>query len=75
MVRVNSSGTFWGKMISARNLAAGASATGLQGKEGVLSSLVLGWYVGPKTVMAIIVTLRAYVLPFVVPWAARRPAT
>jgi L-lactate permease len=54
-------------MISRQNLAVGTSATGLQGKEGDLLRLVLKWSIGLTVVMAILVTLQAYVLKFMVP--------
>jgi lactate permease len=66
-VGANSSGGVLGKMISPQNLAVGTSATGLQGKEGDLLRLVLKWSIGLTIVMAILVTLQAYVLRFMVP--------
>ena len=66
-VGANSSGGVLGKMISPQNLAVGTSATGLQGKEGDLLRLVFKWSIGLTIVMAILVTLQAYVLPFMVP--------
>jgi lactate permease len=66
-VGANSSGGVLGKMISPQNLAVGTSATGLQGKEGDLLRLVLKWSVALTLVMAIWVTIQAYVLPFLVP--------
>ena len=66
-VGANSSGGVLGKMISPQNLAVGTSATGLQGKEGDLLRLVLKWSIGLTVVMAILVTLQAYVFPFIVP--------
>ncbi len=66
-VGANSSGGVLGKMISPQNLAVGTSSTGLQGKEGDLFRLVLPWSIGLTVVMAIIVTLQAYVLPWMVP--------
>jgi L-lactate permease len=54
-------------VISPQNLAVGTSATGLQGKEGDLLRLVLKWSIGLTVVMAILVTLQAYVFPFMVP--------
>jgi lactate permease len=56
-----------GKMISPQNLAVGTSATGLQGKEGDLLRLVLKWSLGLTLVMAVWVTLQAYVLKFLIP--------
>ena len=66
-VGANSSGGVLGKMISPQNLAVGTSATGLQGREGDLLRLVLKWSLGLTVVMAILVTLQAYVFPFVIP--------
>ena len=66
-VGANSSGGVLGKMISPQNLAVGTSATGLQGKEGDLLRLVFKWSIGLTVVMAILVTLQAYVLTFMVP--------
>jgi lactate permease len=66
-VGANSSGGVLGKMISPQNLAVGTSATGLQGKEGDLLRLVLKWSIGLTIVMAILVTLQAYVLRFMIP--------
>jgi L-lactate permease len=63
----NSSGGVLGKMISPQNLAVGTSSTGLQGKEGDLFRLVLKWSIGLTVLMAILVTLQAYVLTFMVP--------
>ena len=63
----NSSGSVLGKMISPQNLAVGTSATGLQGKEGDLLRLVLKWSIGLTVVMAILFTLQAYVLQFMIP--------
>ncbi len=66
-VGANSSGGVLGKMISPQNLAVGTSATGLQGREGDLLRLVLKWSIGLTLVMAILVTLQAYVFPFMIP--------
>ena len=66
-VGANSSGGVLGKMISPQNLAVGTSSTGLQGKEGDLFRLVLPWSISLTVVMAIIVTLQAYVLSWMIP--------
>src|SRR5918996_3860795 len=66
-VGANSSGGVLGKMISPQNLAVGTSATGLQGKEGDLLRLVLKWSVALTLVMAVWVTIQAYLLRFMVP--------
>ena len=51
----------------AQNLAVGTNATGLQGKEGDLLRPVLNWSIGLTLVMAVWVTLQAYVLKFLIP--------
>jgi lactate permease len=66
-VGANSSGGVLGKMISPQNLAVGTSATGLQGREGDLLRLVLKWSIALTLVMAIWVTIQAYLLPFLIP--------
>ena len=66
-VGANSSGGVLGKMICPQNLAVGTSATGLQGREGDLLRLVLKWSIALTLVMAIWVTLQAYVLKFFIP--------
>jgi lactate permease len=66
-VGANSSGGVLGKMISPQNLAVGTSSTGLQGKEGDLFRMVLPWSIALTIVMAIIVTLQAYVFTFMIP--------
>jgi lactate permease len=66
-VGANSSGGVLGKMISPQNLAVGTSATGLQGQEGDLLRLVLKWSIALTVVMAIWVTLQAYVFTWMIP--------
>ena len=66
-VGANSSGGVLGKMISPQNLAVGTSATKLQGREGDLLRLVLKWSVALTLVMAVWVTLQAYVLKLFIP--------
>jgi lactate permease len=66
-VGANSSGGVLGKMISPQNLAVGTSATKLQGREGDLLRLVLKWSVALTLVMAVWVTIQAYVLRFMIP--------
>src|ERR671916_833227 len=66
-VGANSSGGVLGKMISPQNLAVGTSSTGLQGREGDLFRLVIKWSVALTIVMAVWVTIQAYVLRFMVP--------
>ncbi len=66
-VGANSSGGVLGKMVSPQNLAVGTSSTGLTGKEGDLFRLVIKWSITLTVVMAIIVTLQAYVFTWMVP--------
>ena len=49
------------------NPTVGTSATGLQGQEGDLLRPVFKWSIGLTVVMAVWVTLQAYVLPFMIP--------
>ncbi len=55
----NSSGGVLGKMISPQNLAIGAAAVGLAGKEGDLFRKVLGWSLGLVLIMCILVYLQS----------------
>jgi lactate permease len=55
----NSSGGVLGKMISPQNLAIGAAAVGLAGKEGDLFRKVLGWSIGLVLIMCILVYLQS----------------
>ena len=67
MAASNSSGGVLGKMISPQNLAIGAAAVGLAGKEGDLYRKVVGWSLLLVGIMCVIVVLQAYVFTWVVP--------
>jgi lactate permease len=57
-----------GKMISPQNLAIGAAAVGLAGKEGELFRKVIGWSIVLLAVMVLIVVLQSTaVLSWMVP--------
>ncbi|MEJ7818945.1 MAG: hypothetical protein WKF44_01445 [Rubrobacteraceae bacterium] len=57
----------WISAARVRSSSVGTSATGLQGQEGDLLRLVFKWSIGLTVVMAVVVTLQAYVFPFVIP--------
>jgi lactate permease len=59
LAAANSSGGVLGKMISPQNLAIGAAAVGLAGKEGDLFRKVLGWSVVLILAMCILVYLQS----------------
>jgi lactate permease len=59
MAAANSSGGVLGKMISPQNLAIGAAAVGLAGKEGDLFRKVLGWSLVLILVMCVITYLQS----------------
>jgi len=64
----NSSGGVLAKMISPQNLAIGAAAVGLGGREGDIFRKVVGWSVGLVLVMGLIVWLQSTsVLSWMVP--------
>jgi lactate permease len=64
----NSSGGVLGKMISPQNLAIGAAAVGLGGKEGELFRRVIGWSVLMLAVMCVLAYLQSTaVLSWMVP--------
>jgi lactate permease len=63
----NSSGGVLAKMVSPQNLAIGAAAVGLAGKEGHIFRKVIGWSVGLVLLMAILVLLQSGPLSFMVP--------
>ena len=67
MSGANSSGGVLGKMISPQNLAIGAAAVGLAGKEGDLFRKVVGWSLLLVLIMCVIVTLQAFVLTWMIP--------
>ncbi|HEY6780741.1 MAG TPA: L-lactate permease, partial [Thermoleophilaceae bacterium] len=55
----NTSGGVLGKMISPQNLAIGAAAVGMAGKEGDLFRKVVGWSVVLVLIMCVIVYLQS----------------
>jgi lactate permease len=59
MAAANSSGGVLGKMISPQNLAIGAAAVGLAGKEGDVFRRVLGWSLILALAMCVIVWLQS----------------
>ena len=59
LAAANSSGGVLGKMVSPQNLAIGAAAVGLAGKEGDLFRKVLGWSVGLMLIMCVLVYLQS----------------
>jgi lactate permease len=67
LASANSSGGVLAKMVSPQNLAIGAAAVGLAGREGELFRRVIGWSVALVLVMAILVLLQSGVLSFMVP--------
>jgi lactate permease len=58
LAAANSSGGVLGKMVSPQNLAIGAAAVGLGGKEGELFRRVLGWSLLLLAIMCVIVYLQ-----------------
>ena len=58
MAAANSSGGVLGKMVSPQNLAIGAAAVGLAGREGELFRRVIGWSLVLLLVMCILVYLQ-----------------
>ncbi len=68
MAASNSSGGVLGKMISPQNLAIGAAAVGLAGKEGDLFRRVFAWSILLLLIMCVLVTLQSTaVLSWMVP--------
>ena len=59
LAAANSSGGVLGKMISPQNLAIGAAAVGLAGREGDLFRKVLGWSLVLVLVMCVLVYLQS----------------
>ena len=59
LAAANSSGGVLGKMISPQNLAIGAAAVGLAGKEGDLFRKVLGWSLVLVLLMCVLVYLQS----------------
>jgi lactate permease len=67
MAAANSSGGVLAKMISPQNLAIGAAAVGLAGKEGHIFRHVVGWSVVLVLLMACLVLLQSGPLSWMVP--------
>ncbi|HEY3018936.1 MAG TPA: L-lactate permease, partial [Solirubrobacteraceae bacterium] len=68
MAAANSSGGVLGKMISPQNLAIGAAAVGLAGREGDIFRVVLKWSIVLVLVMCVLVYLQSTsVLSWMVP--------
>jgi lactate permease len=68
LAAANSSGGVMGKMVSPQNLAIGAAAVGLTGKEGDIFRKVIGWSLMFVLIMAVFVYLQSTsVLSWMVP--------
>jgi lactate permease len=67
LAAANSSGGVLAKMVSPQNLAIGAAAVGLAGREGDIFRRVIGWSVVLVLLMAILVLLQSGPLSFMVP--------
>jgi lactate permease len=68
LAAANSSGGVMGKMVSPQNLAIGAAAVGLTGKEGDIFRKVIGWSLLLVLIMAVFVFLQSTsVLSWMVP--------
>lgn len=67
LAAANSSGGVLGKMVSPQNLAIGAAAVGLAGREGDIFRKVIGWSLVFLLVMAVLVLLQSGVLSWMVP--------
>ncbi len=63
----NSSGGVLAKMVSPQNLAIGAAAVGLAGKEGDIFRKVIGWSLAFVLLMAVLALLQSGALSFMVP--------
>jgi lactate permease len=66
LAAANSSGGVLGKMISPQNLAIGAAAAGMAGKEGDIFRRVVGWSLLCVLVMCVLVYLQSTVLSWMV---------
>ena len=66
LAAANSSGGVLGKMISPQNLAIGAAAVGLGGREGDIFRKVLGWSIVLVLLMCVIVYLQSTILDWMV---------
>jgi lactate permease len=67
LAAANSSGGVLAKMVSPQNLAIGAAAVGLAGREGDIFRKVIGWSVVLILLMAVLVLLQSGALSFMVP--------
>jgi len=67
LAAANSSGGVLAKMVSPQNLAIGAAAVGLAGREGDIFRKVVGWSVALVLLMAVLVLLQSGPLSFMVP--------
>ncbi len=67
LAAANSSGGVLAKMVSPQNLAIGAAAVGLAGREGDVFRKVMGWSVLLVLLMAVLVLLQSGPLSFMVP--------
>ena len=67
LAAANSSGGVLAKMVSPQNLAIGAAAVGLAGREGDIFRKVMGWSVLLVLLMAVLVLLQSGPLSFMVP--------
>ena len=63
----NSSGGVLAKMVSPQNLAIGAAAVGLAGREGDIFRKVIGWSVALVLLMCVLALLQSGALSFMVP--------
>jgi lactate permease len=66
LAAANSSGGVLGKMISPQNLAIGAAAVGMAGKEGDIFRRVVGWSLLCLLVMCVLVYLQSTVLSWMI---------
>ncbi len=67
LAAANSSGGVLAKMVSPQNLAIGAAAVGLAGREGDIFRRVIGWSVLLVLLMAVLVLLQSGPLSWMVP--------
>jgi lactate permease len=67
MAGANSSGGVIAKMVSPQNLAIGAAAVGLAGREGDIFRRVIGWSLGLIVLMAVLALLQSGALSAMVP--------
>ncbi len=67
LAAANSSGGVLAKMVSPQNLAIGAAAVGMAGKEGDIFRKVIGWSLVLVLLMAILVLLQSGILSGMVP--------